>query len=192
MNIFKITHYYSSPDQAEWMQSPMSFIEMWNHIKILQNITWDIDSSHNVNEGDAVFIMSKFFGAEVISRDSKSILTEEYYEIDLYENWELGYLADDGSLISRIETDGMFEKYNFYRHGLYSAMLSKILEQHPFGAGDVSAQDSLLMDTEVWETLLKEGVYDRAKFLAEQKLRPFFVEKYEIQLERKRLDAIKF
>lgn len=71
-------------------------------------------------------------------------------------------------------------------------MLSKILEQHSFGAGDVSAQDSLLMDTEVWETLLKEGVYDRAKFLAEQQLRPFFVEKYEIQLERKRLDAIKF
>lgn len=184
MNVFKITHSYSSPDEAKWLQSSMSFIEMWNHLKILQNITWDIDCSHDFTEDDAVFIMSKFFDAKIINQDAKNPVPEEYHEIDLFESWEHGYLDDDNNYISRAATDEMFDKYNFYKHGLYSAMLSKFLEQGSFAAYDVGYEDPVLMDTAVWEVLLQEGVYDRAKFLAEQKSRPDFVANYEIQLKR--------
>lgn len=189
MNIFKITHQYSQDTEDDrWIKSSMSFIDLWNHIKILQNITWDIDTSHDFTEDDTVVIMTKFFGARAIDPDDKKIedeLCEEgYYTIDLYVCWESGYYDDNGkNSISRLETDKMFEKYTFYKHGLYSAMLSRFLEQHKFGEGCVGAYESLLLDNKVWDVISREGIYDKDKFLAEQKTRPEFIKKYDFELE---------
>ena len=189
LNNFLITHSYSFPELERCLQSPMSFIEMWNHIKILQNITWDIDSSHGLYEDDTVFLMSKFFGAKLIDPTSKDIIEElkedGYYEIDLYGNWESGYANDRGGRsIPRDQTDAMMEKYNFYKQGLYSAMLSKFLEQHNFGEGETCVYESVLMNNKIWNVLFQEGVYDRDKFMAEQKARPEFMIKYDSELHR--------
>lgn len=184
IKIFKITHTYSTDEQARYLQSNMGFIDMWNHIKILQNIAWDIDSSHGFYEDDTAYIMAKFFGAKLIkpTKTQKS----NCWSLDLYENWEGGYANDRGGRsIPRDKTDVMMEKYNFYKQGLYSAMLSKFLEQHHFGEGDTAAHESLLMDNKVWDVLFKEGVYDREKFIAEQKIRLEFIEKYNLEKQRR-------
>jgi hypothetical protein len=63
-------------------------------------------------------------------------------------------------------------------------MLTKFLEQHNLGEGDTYAHESLLIDNKIWDVLFKEGVYDREKFIAEQKTRPEFVKKYELEKQR--------
>lgn len=186
MNIFKIKHYYSYPGQEKWLQSPMTFVEMWNHIKILQVITWDIDSSHLWDEDDTAFVMSKFFGAQIIYPTETQ--KHDCFIIDLYYNWERGYLDIDEKYIPRNQTDAMIEKYNIYRPSLYSTMLARFLEQHAFGEGDVGAWESIFMDNQVWEVLFKEGVYDRAKFIAEQNIRPEYLEKCNWEKQRRKRD----
>jgi hypothetical protein len=183
IKIFKITHTYSTDEQARYLQSNMGFVDMWNHVKILQNIAWDIDSSHGFYEDDTAYIMTKFFGAKLIipTKTQKS----NCWSLDLYENWEGGYANDRGGRsIPRDQTDAMMEKYNFYKQGIYSVMLTKFLEQHNLGEGDTYAHESLLIDNKIWDVLFKEGVYDREKFIAEQKTRPEFVKKYELEKQR--------
>ncbi len=187
MNIFKIKHYYSDPGQEKWLQSPMGFVEMWNHIKILQNMTWDIDTSHVWTEDDTVFIMSKFSSAQIITPTKTQ--KKDCMVIDLYENWESYYVNDRGGRnIPRDQTDAMIEKYNIYKPGLYSAMLARFLEQHEFGEGGVGAWESILMDNKVWEVLFQEGVYDREKFIAQQNTRAEYLEKCNWEKQRRERD----
>lgn len=183
MNIFKIKHFYSYSGRDKWLQTPMGFTEVWNHIKILQNITWDIDSSHNWTEGDTVFIMSKFFGAQIINPTETQ--KQDCFVIDLYENWECGYIDNNEEIISRSETAAIIKKYNIYRPGLYSAMLARFLEQHAFGEGDCGAWESIFMNNTVWEVLFQEGVYNREKFIAEQNTRAEYLHKCNLEKQRR-------
>ena len=185
MNIFQIKHTYSCVSQQKFIQSNMSYIEMWNYIKMLQCISWDIDSSHGWYEDDTVDIMCKFFGAELIDPNWDVLDEEGYYDIDLYDNWESGYLDDDEGYIPRNKTNDMIKKYNIYRPGLYSAMLKRFLEQHRFGEGDVGAWESIFMDNEVWAVLFQEGIYAKDKFIAEQNARPEYIEKCNWENQRR-------
>lgn len=174
MNIYKISHYYSFAGRERYLQSLMGFVEMWNYIKILQHITWDIDSSHDLSEEDVVAIMTRFYDAKRISRPETQ--KNDCIDIDLYENWEWGYAPEYGeTAIQRDQTEAMIEKYNIYRPGLYSFMLSLFLKEHKFGEGTVGANESIFMDNKVWEVLFQEGVYDKENFIAEQQKRPEYI-----------------
>ena len=189
MNLYKITHYYSFAGNERYLQSPMGFVDMWNYIKILQNITWDIDSSHNLSEEDVVTIMAKFYDAQRISPSKTQ--KKDCTKIDLYENWESGYANERGGrTILRDQTEAMIEKYNFYKPGLYSFMLSLFLKEHEFGEGTVGANESIFCDNQVWEVLFLEGVYDRERFLAEQQIRPEYLEKCKWEKQRRERETL--
>ena len=170
MNIYRLTHKYAPRSMNIVISSDKLFTDIWNLIVLFQYTCSDIDSSHDVTPAGAATYLIKYQDAMIFNPDHSYDETSEE-EIDLYLNWEVGFIDDERQvykpnssepekLMNEFETN-----YKFYQFGLYSFILCLISRDHKLFDGSVGCDSSFEMNNKIWEALFSEGVYIKEKVL---------------------------
>ena len=179
MNIYKLTHSYSPENMHIVISSEMSYIDLWNTIVLLQLTFNDIDSSHGITQANAATFLTKYFDA-MVHNPASYYDARAVQEVDLYVNWECGFLDANNNSVRGEATKAFEQKYDFYQPEMYSYLLDMIMRDHPLFEGEVGSNDSFGMSNARWQKLFAEGVYDVARI---NELREQQMQQEKLQLE---------